>query len=204
MKALLLLAGAVVAGAVIWFLASPLFVDEAVDEAFPAAAVTTMPDKAQLMAMPAEERAALERAMMEKMAGAADQEVAETMPPMPADAGPVLLRRGAFSDVDALHRGAGDALVYALPDGSQLLRLENFRASNGPDLYVYLARHPAPARAADVEQGYLSLGRLKGNVGNQNYAIPAGTALEEYGSVVIWCQLFGVLFSPAPLTAVQP
>ncbi|MCP4333110.1 MAG: DM13 domain-containing protein, partial [Gammaproteobacteria bacterium] len=45
-----------------------------------------------------------------------------------------------------------------------------------------------------------SLGKLKGNIGNQNYAVPPGTNIAEYQSVVIWCELFGVLFSPAALT----
>jgi len=42
-------------------------------------------------------------------------------------------------------------------------------------------------------------GQLKGNIGDQNYDIPAGTDLSAYGSVVIWCEMFGVLFSPATL-----
>ncbi|NNL99521.1 MAG: DM13 domain-containing protein [Gammaproteobacteria bacterium] len=154
--------------------------------------------------MPAEERALREQALMAALRDQGATATTEAMPQMPVDDAPVLLRRGQFSDVDAVHRGSGDALLYALPDGAHLLRLENFRTSNGPDLHVYLARHPMPARAADVEQGYLDLGKLKGNIGNQNYPVPAGTALEEYGSVVIWCQLFGVLFSPAPLADVQP
>ena len=58
-----------------------------------------------------------------------------------------------------------------------------------------------PTEASHVEDGgYLKLGKLKGNVGNQNYPVPAGTNITEYNSVVIWCELFGVLFSPAALT----
>ena len=67
---------------------------------------------------------------------------------------------------------------------------------------VYLAKHPDPKTAEDVTAGgYLSLGALKGNVGDQNYAVPPGTIIEDYRSVVIWCELFGVLFSPAALAA---
>ena len=83
-----------------------------------------------------------------------------------------------------------------------MVRFENFRTTNGPDLVVYLAKHPSPQQAADVvDGGYLSLGKLKGNVGNQNYEIPAAIDVAQYNSVVIWCELFGVLFSPASLSA---
>ena len=59
--------------------------------------------------------------------------------------------------------------------------------------------------ASDVtDGGFLKLGKLKGNVGNQNYEIPAGTELNDYRSVVIWCELFDVLFSPAPLKRSAP
>ena len=50
-----------------------------------------------------------------------------------------------------------------------------------------------------LDSGFVKLGMLKGNVGNQNYEIPAGTDVAEYGSVIIWCELFDVLFSPAAL-----
>ena len=99
-------------------------------------------------------------------------------------------------------KGSGTANLYALPNGKHVVRFEDFRTTNGPDLFVYLAKHPSPTTAGDVtDGGFLSLGKLKGNVGNQNYPIPAGTDVTEYGSVVIWCELFGVLFSPAALSA---
>jgi hypothetical protein len=46
---------------------------------------------------------------------------------------------------------------------------------------------------------WLSLGALKGNVGDQAYSVPEGTDVTAYKSVVIWCEQFGVLFSPAAL-----
>ena len=51
-----------------------------------------------------------------------------------------------------------------------------------------------------TDGGFVNLGKLKGNVGNQNYEVPDGVDISEYGSVVIRCELFGVLFSPAALT----
>lgn len=113
-------------------------------------------------------------------------------------AAPSVLASAGFVDADSFHRGSGRALI-ALADGRSLVRLEEFRVTNGPDLYVYLAAHPKPASRADVDEGFVSLGRLKGNVGAQNYAVPAGTDLTRFRSVVIYCQRFHVVFATATL-----
>jgi hypothetical protein len=113
---------------------------------------------------------------------------------------PVALAAGAFRDVDSIHRGSGDAGLYRLADGNHVLRLEDLDVTNGPDLHVFLVRHPGPASSSDVTEGnYVDLGTLKGNIGNQNYAIAAGTDLAGFTSIVVWCKAFGVLFSAAPL-----
>jgi Electron transfer DM13 len=46
---------------------------------------------------------------------------------------------------------------------------------------------------------FLSLGRLKANQGNQDYAIPNGVSLDCYRSVVIWCRRFTYAFGVAAL-----
>ncbi|MBT7363034.1 MAG: DM13 domain-containing protein, partial [Rhodospirillaceae bacterium] len=87
-----------------------------------------------------------------------------------------------------------------LADGNHVLRLENLDVTNGPDLHVFLVRHPGPVASSDVtDDNYIDLGALKGNIGNQNYAIAPGTDVAGFASVVIWCKAFGVLFSTAPL-----
>jgi hypothetical protein len=73
-----------------------------------------------------------------------------------------------------------------------VLRVENLKVTNGPDLYVYLATDTGSSEFVD-------LGRLKGNIGNQNYVIPDGTDLTKYNTVLIWCKLFSVLFGSAEL-----
>ena len=74
--------------------------------------------------------------------------------------------------------------------------------TNGPELHVILSTHADPQGRDDVHQeGYLDVGKLKGNIGNQNYALAAGTDLAGIASVVVWCKAFGVLFSTAPLVA---
>ncbi|MCB1260129.1 MAG: DM13 domain-containing protein, partial [Acidimicrobiales bacterium] len=81
--------------------------------------------------------------------------------------------------------------------GTTYVRFEGLETDNGPDLVVYLTKQPADAQA--VGDDYLDLGVLKGNVGNQNYEVPAGVDLSEYDSVVIWCRRFAVSFGAAPV-----
>jgi hypothetical protein len=109
-------------------------------------------------------------------------------------------RRGSFTGADNFHQGSGTAAIVRA--GTQrVLRFEHFEVTNGPDLYVYLAVHPQPRSRQDVAQGFISLGKLKGNVGAQNYEIPAGTDLARYRSVVIYCRPFSVVFATATLEA---
>lgn len=107
---------------------------------------------------------------------------------------------GRFVDADSFHKGAGIARLVST-GSAQELRLEEFRVTNGPDLYVYLAVHPRPRARAEVDQGFVNLGRLKGNIGPQAYAVPQSTDLERYRSVVIYCRAFHVVFSTATLEA---
>jgi hypothetical protein len=104
---------------------------------------------------------------------------------------------GTFVGVnDGIHNAEGMAKVIRLDDASMILRLENFKATNGPDLYVYLATDES---ASD----FVDLGRLKGNIGNQNYEIPEGTDFSRYDTVLIWCKAFSVLFGSAELEPQQ-
>ena len=107
---------------------------------------------------------------------------------------------GSFKDADAFHRGSGTATIYRTPDGAEVLRLENLDVTNGPALHVVLSTHPDPERSQQVKQeGYVDLGDLKGNRGNQNYPIPAGVDTSIHKSVVIYCYPFAVVFSVATL-----
>ena len=115
-------------------------------------------------------------------------------------AAPVATRRGSFGKVDAIHTGEGQATFYRLPDGTAILRLENFKVTNGPDLYVYLSGHPAPRTRAQLHQAPdVELGVLKGNVGDQNYELPADLDLAGVKSVVVYCKRFATVFSTAEL-----
>jgi Electron transfer DM13 len=102
---------------------------------------------------------------------------------------------GQFMGVgDGIHEAEGLAKEISLEDGRQFVRFENFKVTNGPDLFVYLATDKS---ASD----FVDLGKLKANNGNQNYQIPPGTDLSKYNTVVIWCKAFSVLFGSAELKA---
>lgn len=194
-KALIVIVVAAVLGAV-WFLGSPLLFDRTVDEGLDFLTADGRVDMESVMAMPESERRGHMDDIMDAAASAPDSEMDEAMP----DNEPRIIASGQFVDADSVHKGSGTANLYSLPDGTHVLRFEDFRTTNGPDLVVYLARHPSPVSARDVtDGGFVSLGGLKGNVGSQNYEIPAGTDVSDFNSVVIWCELFGVLFSPAAL-----
>ncbi|MCB9452025.1 MAG: DM13 domain-containing protein [Anaerolineaceae bacterium] len=118
---------------------------------------------------------------------------------MPEMTDPVVVASGSFITIDVIHGAEGTATVYQLPDDSRVLRFEDFRVTNGPDLHVILTKNPDPRDAAAVGTDYIDLGKLKGNVGSQNYDIPAGIDLNEYQAVVIYCVPFHVVFSTATL-----
>lgn len=100
---------------------------------------------------------------------------------------------GTFVGVnDGIHNAEGQVKVIKLGDGSNFLRLEDFRSTNGPDLYVYLSTDKG-------NSDFVNLGRLKGNIGDQNYKIPEGVDLSKYNTALIWCQAFSVLFGSAEL-----
>ena len=110
---------------------------------------------------------------------------------------------GTFVDADRAHSGSGNALILGTPAGDHLLRLTEFEVTNGPDLKVWLSASANPTSSGDVKAAeFFSLGPLKGNIGDQTYVIPADVDLSVYKSVVIWCEQFGVLFSPAVLMPV--
>ena len=179
--------------ALAWWLGSPLFIDDAVDEQFPLAAMAEVPDTMSM--------ADAEATMV-----AADAQPDQAMDEVMVDAmgtllAPEALRSGQFRDADSFHTGTGTATIWDLGNDERALRFEEFRVRNGPDLRVFLAVRPDPMGRSDVlDGGYVEIDALKGNIGNQNYDIPPDVDLEMYNSVVIFCWPFRVVFSVAPLS----
>jgi hypothetical protein len=106
---------------------------------------------------------------------------------------------GRFHSV--AHETHGTATIQDLGGGRRILRLTEFATSNGPDVRVYLVAAPDAADNATVTKaGFVELGKLKGNQGDQNYDLPDDLDLTHYRAVTIWCRRFSVNFATAPLT----
>ena len=115
---------------------------------------------------------------------------------------PVKVAEGNFRGI--AHETKGVASVYKLPDGKQVLRFSRFETSNGPDVHIYLvAAMDAKDNDSVTKAGFVDLGSIKGNIGDQNYDLPAGVDLAKYRAVTVWCKRFGVNFATAPLVDQQ-
>lgn len=112
--------------------------------------------------------------------------------------GPMAVSRGSFKSL--AHETRGTASIYQLPDGKRTLRLTEFETSNGPDVHVYLTTAEIEKGSDAIKQaGFIDLGSMKGNKGDQNYDIPMEVDLEKFKNVTIWCARFGVNFGQAAL-----
>ena len=113
---------------------------------------------------------------------------------------PVILAMGQWQGIDSFHQTQGKAILVRLPDGRRFIRFEDFRVTNGPDLYVFLSGHPSPRTGAQLHEGAsFEVARLKGNIGSQNYELPADLDLSKFKSVAIYCKRFSVMFGSAQL-----
>ena len=194
-----------------YYLASPLFISTEVNEPLPTSAVEseayqkfiTMSEEEKLdiaKQMSLEEREDI-MTTASKINNSIDESMDQVQQLQQQTQNTITtastLRTGSFVGVgDGIHNAEGEAKVIPFQDGdSNILRLENLRVTNGPDLYVYLATDKT---ASD----FVNIGKLKANNGNQNYDIPAGTDLTKYDTVLIWCRPFSVLFGSAELSSV--
>ncbi len=176
---------------VAWYLGSPLFISRTFNEAFPRSAAAIVPEGMT--------RAQVEAAMMQ----ASKTRTSATAAPMPTSTvASVVLARGTFTGADSFHRSEGTATVYRVAQDI-VLRFEPFEVTNGPDLHVILTKHPAPRTHGGVMAGYVEVGKLKGNIGSQNYVLPSSAGLDEYRAVVIYCQPFHVVFATASLQSAR-
>jgi hypothetical protein len=207
-RRLLVVAGAVAIPALAvglwWFQPQALLFDDVVDESFPVGS-TDQNDDAPVAptdqagtdsAGPALDGGGEDAA--EEAASAADDDT-EPSEVEPTLSGPVELATGSFVSRNR-YTVTGTAATYQLEDGQRLLRLEDFESTNGPDLFVYLTVAGASDDDAALDADFVDLGVLSGNIGNQNYAIPADVDLDRYDTVVIWCRRFTTSFGVADLT----
>lgn len=177
---------------------SPLFLSNVVNEPDPTLAISEFQ---KYMNLSEEERIEVaknmtrEKAMMIGIMAAKQNTTVDENVTFPViEQTPNNTLTGTFIGIgDGFHKVEGAAKVIPVESGAQILRLENFKATNGPDLYVYLSKDKS---ASD----FINVGRLKGNVGNQNYEIPIGSDLSKYNTVLIWCRAFSFLFGSAQIS----
>ncbi|MCS1350566.1 DM13 domain-containing protein [Mechercharimyces sp. CAU 1602] len=113
---------------------------------------------------------------------------------------PQILYQGNFQKGDRSHDGKGKATIYQLANGKRMLRFTQFETDNGPDVKIYLVALPEIKKSTDISKdNYISLGKMKGNKGDQNYEIPDHVDLDKFRSVSIWCERFSVNFASASL-----
>ncbi len=111
-----------------------------------------------------------------------------------------LIATGTFihaNPSDPVHYGKGRVSVY-----QRTVFLEpDFEVGPGPAYHVYLVPKAGIRSSSDLKNAtHIDLGGLRAFKGSQRYAIPADVDLSGYQSVVIWCERFSVLISPADLT----
>lgn len=124
--------------------------------------------------------------------------VDEAMPAAQSAAAALPLESGTFYTI--LHPTSGTATIYKMADGTHMLRFTHFGTSNGPDVHVYMVAADDAKDAATVERaGFVDLGEIKGNVGDQNYILPSDLDMSKYRAVSIWCKRFSVNFGAAAL-----
>lgn len=125
----------------------------------------------------------------------------EGTPEQPTETFPTVLYSGSL--ISHEYETSGTVQILELADGSRILRLEGLQTSDGPDLEIWLSDAPViPGRDGWFlfdDGDYFSLGKLKGNLGDQNYEIPADLDLERFSSMSIWCVRFAVSFGAAEL-----
>ena len=127
-----------------------------------------------------------------------NRRVDEALPTTPGGLSAQAVESGRFYSI--LHPTEGTATIFQLGDGTRTLRLTSFRTSNGPDVHVYMVAADDAKDVATVEQaGFIDLGVLKGNIGDQNYVIGGDVDLAKYHAVSIWCKRFSVNFGAAAL-----
>ena len=206
----------IIVGVSAFYLASPLFISTEIDEPLPEGAEvpTASPPLNQFqefMAMSEEERIEAGNQMDEqeknqimlefaRMNTSIDesmtqinQSLSEQQTSQTGNESSNLLLTGSFVGVgDGIHDAQGIAKVIPIEGDGNVLRLEDLIVTNGPNLYVYLS---TDKNASD----FVNLGRLKANIGNQNYEIPEGIDITKYDTVLIWCRAFSVLCGSADL-----
>lgn len=96
---------------------------------------------------------------------------------------------------------SGTATIVKTGDGSYAMKFsDDFSATPGPDLFVYLSAATDPMQDADIKKAkFLNAGKLASPTGGQTLRLPKTFDPSKFKSVAIWCKQFSVLFGAAAL-----
>lgn len=171
----------VIVGVFLAFRPDKLFVDDAVDESLAEAFTTTTTSSTTTTTT--------------EPSSSSPASTTSTTTTEPPPSGPIAISSGAFFGID--HSATGTATVYE-QDGVSVLRFEDDTdIQNGPDLFVWLLASEDYSGGDPGE--YLDLGKIKGNVGGQNYELSDDYDRAVHKFVLVWCKRFAVPFAAAPL-----
>ena len=167
-KTIFIIIALVIATPIAWYLISPLWRTRVVNDASPLVVVPPV-------ATP----------------GTTSPTTTTVAAPVPTPPAPTarVIAQGPFTPGE--HAVEGAALLIN-NQGKKIVRFENFKSTDGPDVHVYLS--------ADFDnKDSVELGGLKATSGNVNYDVPPGVDTTKYNKILIWCKPFHVLFSSAEL-----
>lgn len=133
-----------VLGALAWYLGSPLLLNRTMEEQLS----FEVPSQVEMEAMPESELEVLAKEVMETAAAMPDKPMKEDMPEQEL----AIVKSGEIAGADQFHQGSGTATIFELPDGSQILRLEDFMVATGLDLHVLLAAGARSPRRGSIRK----------------------------------------------------
>jgi hypothetical protein len=120
----------------------------------------------------------------------------EAIEPFEPPQGAVDVGRGTWGEIDIIRRAEGDIVIYQLSYGSRLLRFdENFASTRAPDVHIILTRNPDPKDERGVGVDYIDIGSLRGNIGAQNYTVPASADFSRYPVMALYSVEYGELIA---------
>lgn len=140
-------------------------------------------------------------ALIEARLGGTDQLAAEGDQRFTPPEGAVALVTGEFAGVDeTIRRAEGTLTVYQRADLTRFLRIDgDFSSSRAPDVRIIFTRNPDPTDERGVGVDYIEIAPLRGNIGGQNYEIPAGFDFNQYPILALYVPQYDAVLATATL-----
>jgi len=191
---------AALAAGLVWFQPWKLWVDHRVNEDLPAVALQQEP-AADVTTTGAPSSRASSSTAPASTQPSSTEPARTSAPAKPVDR---LVARGKL--ISHEHSTRGRVSIVERADGSRVLAIAGLVTSDGPDVQIWLTDAPVIGGEDGWyvfdDGAHVSLGELKGNLGNQVYEIPDRVDLTKLTSVSLWCARFDVSFGAAELSPI--